>query len=421
MHRVILGFLLTFVVCAQNVPRAEYPQPQFQREQWQTLNGNWEFEFDDADVGIDQAWFSGTKALSKSIIVPYAFETKLSGIGDTSFHPQIWYRRSFSVPPGWKGKRVLLHFGAVDYQARIWLNGKAIGEHEGGHTPFRFDVTPYLQAGANTLVVRSWDPPSDRSIPRGKQYWEPKSRGIFYTRTSGIWQPVWLEAAGETYLERVKIDATQDGLVKLEARIARPQPGTEFRAIISQANHVVATAIVKAAGRWAVAAAQVKDPKLWSVGTPNLYDVTFELHRSGVVDRVQSYLGFRTIGFADGRITINNRATYLKMLLDQGYWPESTLTPPSDEAIQYDIRMSKEMGFNGCSQAPEIGRSTLSVLGRQNGLSCLERDGQLLLVRRYLRCTVHQGVDSGCRARLQSPVDHYVDSDQRELGRAQPA
>ena len=249
---------------------------------------------------------------------------------------------------------MLLHFGAVDYQARIWLNGKAVGEHEGGHTPFRFDVTPYLQAGANTLVVRSWDPPSDRSIPRGKQYWEPKSRGIFYTRTSGIWQPVWLEAAGETYLERVKIDATQDGLVKFEARIARPQPGTEFRAIISQANHVVATAIVKAAGRWAVAAAQVKDPKLWSVGTPNLYDVTFELHRSGVVDRVQSYLGFRTIGFADGRITINNRATYLKMLLDQGYWPESTITPPSDEAIQYDIRISKEMGFNGCRKHQKL-------------------------------------------------------------------
>ena len=354
MARKLIGFLFAVTVFAQEIPRAEYPQPQFQREQWQSLNGKWEFEFDDADVGLDQAWFAGAKSLSKSIVVPYAFETKLSGIGDTSFHPQVWYRRSFTVPADWKAKRVLLHFGAVDYQARIWLNGKAVGEHEGGHTPFRFDITPYLKPGANTLVLRAWDPPEDRSIPRGKQYWEPKSRGIFYTRTSGIWQPVWIEAAGESYLERVKIDAAQDGVVKFEARVARPQADTEFHAILRNGGKVVATAIVKTSGQTASAAAQVQSPKLWSVATPNLYEVTFELHKAGVVDRVQSYFGFRTIGLDNGRVTINNRPIYLKMLLDQGYWPESTITPPSDAAIQYDIRMSKEMGFNGCRKHQKL-------------------------------------------------------------------
>jgi len=353
--RMIALVLALSAIWAQDVPRPEYPQPQFQREQWLNLNGQWEFEFDDNNAGLSQNWASGERKFSRRILVPFCFESKRSGIGDTSFHPWVWYRRAFQVPEGWKGKRVLLNFGAVDYRAMVWLNGQYVGGHEGGHVPFRFDVTPLVKAGANVLTVRAEDPPADRSIPRGKQYWEPKSRGIFYTRTTGIWQTVWLEAAGESYLERVRTTPSNDGSVRFEAMIAGPQPELELHAAIRLADEGVASATVRVTGNRAAAIAGVPDPRLWSAASPNLYDVTFELRRGGtVLDRVRSYFGFREVGTDRGRVLINGRPVFLKMVLDQGYWPDSILTPPSDEAIQYDIRMTKEMGFNGARKHQKL-------------------------------------------------------------------
>lgn len=346
--RSLLLLAAALALAAQDVPRPEYPQPRFQREQWQTLNGKWEFEFDDRNAGLEEGWAAGTRKFSRTITVPYAFEAQRSGIADTSFHPTVWYRRTFQVPPDWKGKRVLLHFGAVDYRAQVWINGNMTGSHEGGHVPFRFDITPWLKAGANTVSLRAEDPPTDRYIPRGKQYWEPKSRGIFYTRTTGIWQPVWLEAAGDSYLNRVRITPSNEGGVVFEAVLQREQPGLEFHATIRSENEVVASSMGRSEGPRATASAFVRNPRLWSPGSPNLYEVTFEVRRGGtVLDRVQSYFGFRSVGIEGNRMTLNGRPVYLKMVLDQGYWPGSTLTPPSDEAIQYDIRMTKEMGFNG--------------------------------------------------------------------------
>jgi beta-galactosidase/beta-glucuronidase len=339
----------------QTVPRPEYPQPQFQREQWLSLNGPWEFEFDDANVGLEENWAAGARKFTRTIVVPFCFESKLSGIGDTSFHPWVWYRRSFTVPETWKGKRVLLHFGAVDYRAMVWVNGRYVGGHTGGHVPFSFDITPHLQRGANTVTVRAEDPPTDRYVPRGKQYWEPKSRGIFYTRTTGIWQPVWIEAAGDSYLTKVRITPSNDGTVRFEARIARPQADLEFRAAIRFQDREVASGGARNDGPRALLALAVQEPRLWSAGSPNLYDVTFELRRGGaILDRVQSYFGFRSVSTANGRVLINGRPVFLKMVLDQGYWPESTITPPSDEAIQYDIRMTKEMGFNGARKHQKL-------------------------------------------------------------------
>jgi len=339
----------------QTVPRPEYPQPQFQREQWLNLNGPWEFEFDDANVGLEENWAAGGRKFTRTIVVPFCFESKLSGIGDTTFHPWVWYRRSFTVPETWKGKRVLLHFGAVDYRAMVWVNGRYVGGHTGGHVPFSFDITPHLQRGANTVTVRAEDPPTDRYVPRGKQYWEPKSRGIFYLRTTGIWQPVWIEAAGDSYLTKVRITPSNDGTVRFEARIARPQPDLEFRAAIRFQDREVASGGARNDGPRALLALAVQEPRLWSAGSPNLYDVTFELRRGGaILDRVQSYFGFRSVSTANGRVLINGRPVFLKMVLDQGYWPESTITPPSDEAIQYDIRMTKEMGFNGARKHQKL-------------------------------------------------------------------
>jgi beta-galactosidase/beta-glucuronidase len=348
----LAAFCLLGSLNAQEIPRPEYPQPQFERQQWLNLNGRWEFELDDTNAGIAEDWAAGSKKFSKTILVPFCVESKKSGIGDTSFHPQVWYRRTISTPAEWKGKRVLLHFGAVDYRAKVWLNGRMVGEHEGGHVPFSFDVTPYLKSGANILTVRAEDPPTDRYIPRGKQFWEPQSRGIFYTRTTGIWQTVWLEAAGDSYLEKVRITPRSDGTVTFDARIARPEPGLTFHAIVANGE---AEGSARAADRLTAAAVQIPGPRLWSVNFPNLYDVTFELRRGGVVlDRVKSYFGFRSAAIENGRFAVNGRPVYLKMVLDQGYWPESILTPPSDEAIQYDIKMTKEMGFNGARKHQKL-------------------------------------------------------------------
>lgn len=353
MKRLLLvsfGLLvLSVLALAQSrLPRAEYPRPQFQRDAWLNLNGPWEFEFDDGNAGLDQDWAGSGHRFTRTITVPFCFESPASGIGDRSFHPWVWYRRSVTIPSGWKGRRVLLNFGAVDYRAMVWVNGRLAGSHEGGNTPFAFDVTALAKPDANVITVRAEDPPADRTIPRGKQFWEPQSRSIFYTRTSGIWQTVWLEAAGETYLESARVDASLDGTVRFDVRIARPRSDAGIAVAVRWKDHVVARSTVPAQGDRVRLAVAVNEPRLWSPRSPDLYDVVFELKAGDrTLDTVSSYFGFRTVGVRRGRVVLNDNPIYLKFVLDQGYWPESALTPPSDEAIQYDIRMTREMGFNG--------------------------------------------------------------------------
>lgn len=347
---------LTLGLAAQTPPRPEHPNPQFMREPWMSLNGSWEFEFDDADAGLRENWGGSARKFSKTIVVPFCFESRKSGIGDTSFHPVVWYRRSVTLPEAWKGKHVLLRFGAVDYHATVWVNGREAGQHEGGSVPFKFDITHLLKPGANSVAVRAFDPPTDRAIPRGKQYWEPKSRGIFYTRTSGIWQSVWLEATGASSIDYLKIEHDNDGRVSFNTRVAGDAKGLTLAYRIRAGEELAASGeAFSKDGKYVAAGAMVRQPRLWSVEQPNLYDVTLELRRGAeVLDRVNTYFGFRRIGLENGRVTINHRPVYLKFVLDQGYWPESLLTPPSDEAIQYDIRMTKEMGFNGARKHQKL-------------------------------------------------------------------
>jgi beta-galactosidase/beta-glucuronidase len=329
--------------------RPEHPQPQFVRDAWLNLNGVWEFEFDDADAGLADDWASSRRAFSRRITVPYCFESPLSGIGDRRFHPQVWYRRRFSVPGEWKGKRVLLHFGAVDYRARVWVNGRLAGSHEGGNVPFSFDITPLLEPGDNTVAVRAEDPPTDRYTPRGKQYWELESRGIFYTRTSGIWQTVWLEAVGSSYISGVR--TTPDyglGAVRFDFSVERAAPECRIWIEVSLNGKRKGIGVTQVENGRASAIVILPDPQAWSPSAPNLYDVNFQLRREDrTLDQVRSYFGLRRVSVERGRMLLNNRPVYIKMVLDQGYWPQSNLTPPSDEAIQFDIRMTKEMGFNG--------------------------------------------------------------------------
>ena len=347
MSRFAYLWLASAILHAQSIPRPEYPQPQFERQQWLSLNGPWEFELDDS--------VSPPKRFERTITVPFCPESKLGGIADPSFHSNMWYRRSFTVPADWKGKQVLLHFGAVNYWATVWVNNSMAGRHEGGNTPFVFDITNLLNAGANTVTVRAEYPPTDRYIPRGKQYWEPKSRSIFYTRTTGIWQTVWIEPVSASHLESVKITPNMDGVASIYAHIAGARTGLALRTTVSFGGQPVVTTSVTADNPRVSTSVTVSDPKLWSPGSPNLYDVTFELVQSErVVDSVKSYLGFRSVWTGNGRVILNGRPIFLKMVLDQGYWPDGILTPPSDDAIQYDIKMTKDMGFNGARKHQKL-------------------------------------------------------------------
>jgi beta-galactosidase/beta-glucuronidase len=365
LHRVSAIVLFIFALLHQSaaiaaaqatVPRPEHPRPDFMRADWQTLNGPWQFEFDDGDRGMTERWYEGTHQFSKTIVVPYPFQSRLSGIDDTSFHDVVWYQRTFQVPPAWKGRRVLLNFGAVDYEAIVWVNGGEVGRHRGGHVGFRFDVTDRLKAGDNVVTVRVLDPGTDRTVPRGKQYWRPKSEGIFYTRTTGLWQPAWIEAAGATRIERLRITPDIDrsqarveiDLTREQAMSAAPAEPVRLKLTATLDGAEQAAQELTVRGGTGVAVLTLENQRLWSPERPVLYDLTLEVTADGqTVDRVQSYFGQRKVSLHDGKVYLNNAPYFLRLALDQGYWPESILTPPSDEAIQYDIKMIKAFGLNG--------------------------------------------------------------------------
>jgi beta-galactosidase/beta-glucuronidase len=352
-----LPLIIALRVAHSEVPRPEHPRPDFVRPAWTSLNGTWEFQFDDRNQGLAEKWYKQKKPFGRTIQVPYCFQSKLSGIGDTSFHDVFWYKRIFGVPSDWKGKRIRLNFGAVDYRCQVWVNGESQGLHEGGQTAFSFEITPSLnQGGENTIVVRAEDPSIDLSIPRGKQYWEPRSRGIWYTRTSGIWQPMWLEAVPDLFLERVIIRPNIDeASVRVETRLSRFIPGVSFRVQVDFNGEFQASSETRCNGELSSVTIQLPAQRLWSPERPDLYNAVLELHQGdSLIDSVQSYFGQRKISTRDGRVFLNNRSYFLKMVLDQGYWPESILTPPTDDAIQYDIRMTKALGFNGVRKHQKV-------------------------------------------------------------------
>jgi beta-galactosidase/beta-glucuronidase len=339
---------------AELIPRPEYPRPQFVREEWMNLNGTWNFRADDADLGLQQSWFSADQFPGK-ILVPFSIESDKSGVGDRSFHPCVWYQRQFQIPEKWTGQQILLNFGAVDYRATVWVNGIVVASHEGGHTPFHCDITRAVRDGDNSLTVRAEDPPDDRYIPRGKQHWESEPATIFYARTTGIWQTVWLEPVAHNYLESVRITPKIDGSVEFETKIKAPGESLFVTIAIQRNGRTITTGMSLTDGPRAIIGANVSHPQLWSPDSPNLYSVQIELHGpGGLIDRVNSYFGFRSISAQDGKILLNGNPIYLKTVLDQGYWPESNLTPPSDEAIQDDIRRTKEMGFNGVRKHQKV-------------------------------------------------------------------
>lgn len=350
-------------------PRPEYPRPQFERAEWLNLNGAWQFDFDDANAGLAGKWYE-SHPFSKTITVPFAFQSSLSGIGTNDIHDIVWYRRSFSVPAAWDGKRIRLNFEAVDYRAWVWVNGVPVVFHEGGHVPFSADITAFLKAGDNTLVVRAEDITADKGQPRGKQFWERESARIFYTRTTGIWQTVWLEPVTELHIGSVKMTPFVDSAsleveYAIEGDISRD---FELDATITFDGQPVASDSYRFDSSipddsWSGNLRLIKRSislgeqalKLWSPETPNLYDISFKLTQNGAaLDEIKSYFGMRSVTLEHGKLLLNGQPYYLKMVLDQSYNPDGILTFPDDEYIKRDIELTKAMGFNGARKHQKI-------------------------------------------------------------------
>ena len=329
------------------VSRPEYPRPQFVREDWLNLNGPWEFDFDDRDIGLAAGWQEASHHLNGEIQVPFPFEARASGIGDPSVHRVVWYRREFAVPEAWQGRRVRLHFGAVDYEATVWVNGRLAGTHRGGYTAFWFDVTGYLQPGLNVVTVRVFDDLS-ADQPRGKQALTERSHGIWYTRCTGIWQTVWLEPVPENCIEEWLVQPDfERGEAVISVRTSRPETAMLGVATRSGGELAAEAEGLVCGGRGSMRLRL--DPfRPWSPAAPHLYDLTLTLAQGEqLVDRVEGYFGWRRVGARDGLITLNGEPCYQKLVLDQSYWPDGVYTAPSDEAIRAEVEWVLRLGFNG--------------------------------------------------------------------------
>lgn len=319
----------------------EYPRPIMERQQWLNLNGLWDYAITKKDAPLP-------KTFDGKILVPFAIESSLSGVGKTIKADQsLWYERKFQIPEDWKGKNVLLNFGAVDWKAEVFVNGNNIGEHTGGYTPFSFNITKNLKDGENSLAVRVWDS-TGNGLPRGKQIENP--RGIFYTSVSGIWQTVWLEPVSASHISGLKITPDLDSS-SFDIRVDSDDKSATATIKVLDNGKVVAQTTA-AANK--TANIPVKNPKLWWPKSPFLYDLEITLSNKGgeQVDSVKSYAAMRKFSIAKhGRFggvdfTLNNKKFFTFGPLDQGWWPDGLYTAPTDEALKFDIQRTKDLGFN---------------------------------------------------------------------------
>jgi hypothetical protein len=334
------------VAAAADLPRPEHPQPQMVRAEWLNLNGTWEFAETDATA---DARFLSAEPYPDKIVVPFCRESKLSGLARTGFIKNVWYRRTFRKPADWKSPRVRLHVGACDWKTRVWVNGRLLGEHLGGSSPFRFDVTQYLKDGDNTVIVHAFDDTRSGLQAGGKQAQSEKSEGCSYTRTTGIWQTVWLEGVGSTFLRDVRVTPDLKGSrVLLQAELNGPCAGLTLRAVATSGNQVVGTTEVPADWRHNQIVLPLSVKRLWTVEDPFLYDLKLTLLRgSEPVDHVDSYFGFREVTIQGAAILINGKAVFQRTVLDQGFYPDGIWTAPTDAALRRDIELSQAVGFNG--------------------------------------------------------------------------
>lgn len=328
------------------LPRPEHPRPQFQRREWINLNGNWTFTFDFGKSGLDRG-FQHSTGFDREIIVPFCPESKLSGVAHTDFIEMMWYQRTIEIPENWRGKRIWLHFGAVDYECEVFIDGKSAGRHWGGTASFEFDISDLT--GTHNLVVYVCDEIRSGTQPGGKQCPHFHSRGCHYTRSTGIWQTVWLEAVSAYGLENCQIIPDFDGqrFVFIPKFHALKQ-GLQFRVQPFDGERQVGAAAISVMNG-IPAEIRIDQPKFWSPQNPFLYDVQFQIVDAAgqILDEVQSYAGFRKIHVEGNQVYLNNEPVYQRLVLDQGFYPDGIWTAPTDAALKQDIELSMQAGFNG--------------------------------------------------------------------------
>jgi len=342
-------------------PEIPHPSPQRERAEWLPLNGSWDFHIAE-DGGKDPVAITW----DRTIQVPFSPETAASGIGETGLYSLLWYRRTFETP-ALDGRQLLLHFEAVDYRATVWVNGHRVCSHEGGYTPFTADITSVIQPGGRSeLIVRVEDDPADLAKPRGKQDWKLEPHSIWYPRTTGIWQSVWLEFVPQTRIDTLQWSSSLERWdIGLDASI-RAQPGERLMLAVrlSRGRQLIAADTYEVVAGEVHRRIALSDPGiddfrndlLWTPGSPALIEAELELrHENGtVLDRLRSYTAIRSVSVEGDRFLLNNRPIYLRLVLDQGYWPESGMTAKDDEAIVRDILLVKKLGFNGVRKHQKI-------------------------------------------------------------------
>ena len=326
---------------ANNIPRPEFPRPQMVRDAWVNLNGEWDFEFDFGKTGRDRKMSEG-KDYSKKILVPFCPESKLSGIEYKDFMNAVWYHRTFQKP-FWNG-RTILHFGACDYKTEVWVNEESVGTHMGGYASFSFDITKYLKDGENHIVVCAEDDSRSGKQPRGKQSYGYFSGGCDYTRTTGIWQTVWMENVPDVYLKSYK---------------ALPDPKNgkiDFKFSVEGSMHYTVTATAFLNGKevgsntvtdFPSMSIALSEVDLWDTEHPTLYDLEITVEHDDVVDFVKGYFGMRSLGWDNKTLTLNGKPVFQRLVLDQGFYMDGIYTAPTDADLKKDIELSLAMGFNG--------------------------------------------------------------------------
>ena len=353
---MIVSFAVSVILAISTcVPRPEHPRPQFERAAWVNLNGEWTYQFDFGESGRDRGRERyRSKGFGAKITVPFCPESKLSGVGHTDFIPAMWYHRKLTVPADWTGKRIFLRFGAVDWECEAYVDGVSQGVHFGGTSSFAFDVTAALADGCeHDLVVRVTDHTRGKFTsgqPKGKQIWTYESSGCYYTRVTGIWQTVWLEAVAEGGLESCRIvpDLDSGSFFFTPRFVSRPEKDARVRATVKAVGRSVAT-VEAPAVPGTVFSAQVPNARAWSPEDPFLYDIDFEVVGANgrQIDAVKSYAGLRKIETRGNRLYLNDKPLYVRFVLDQGYYPDGVWTAPSDAALKKDIELALAAGFNG--------------------------------------------------------------------------
>ncbi len=321
--------------------RTEHPKPQFCRENWVNLNGEWQFEKDISNSGIDKGFQKQSKQFNETINVPFCPESKLSGIGFTDFMAAVWYRRTFNITRENMNGRIFLHFGAVDYEATVYINEQKAGTHKGGYVSFKFDITDLVKEGENTVTVYAKDDTRSRLIPSGKQSDRYYSYACSYTRTTGIWQTVWLEFTPNTYIKNVKYyPSVEQGTLTVNAQL---EGSGTFKVKALFDGKDMGETVLECDGGNVTATVTLKEKHLWQVGVGGLYD----LELSYGDDRVSSYFGLRSIDYRDYKFLLNGKSVFQRLVLDQGFYPDGIYTAPSDSELAADVDRSMAMGFNG--------------------------------------------------------------------------